>query len=156
MTSSYSDLHTSLELIDLATFGLRKAPLATLQAMFTDPAYRRGHRISALSTTWMMTMQPSRVLPQEQWVSMFRSVGYFDMLHYGSPAPTQPLLLFRGAAAAGARGMSWTPEPLLAARYGPVWKCEVPPAALLARVGAGWQQEYVVDLPSDATVEAVR
>ena len=104
---------------------------------------------------------PKSLLPREQWVSMFRRVGFFTVMQPFTAPPTDTLTLYRGAHPDYARGLSWTDTLATAemfARRSPVpaqvyRATDVPASAILGALhSAGTFAEYIVDLPAHAEV----
>lgn len=111
---------------------LSAARLQRLLKMFDRSDVATFDMQMALASAWGAGfVKPSQQLPAERWVELFRRVGYFSLT--GTPAPTEPIQLYRGAADGGERGMSWTTSPALARRFDVVvWTCLAPPSAVLA------------------------
>lgn len=146
----------------------REETVESVRAVFTDLNARPVERMCVLHSVWCSTDRPMLQLPREEWVRMFRRVGYFEMplggLIGSRPQPTGAMRLYRAATPAHARGLSWTPWLPLAERYADqasvpgfgaarVYTADVPGEYLLATFRALGSVEVVVDLPDDYPVE---
>lgn len=108
---------------------------------------------TALLKTWMTAEWPERALGSTEWVRLFRETGFVAL-----PAldrPSRALRLFRGSSAANWRGMAWTADLAVARLFAERWiqsgveahvyVATVEPAGVLARLGAGGEDEVIVD-----------
>lgn len=124
-----------------------------------------------LLTAWREALAPLSWLTRDQWLELFGAVGYC-VNGRPADRPTQPLTLWRGVAQCRlsrrmvkkhtngaitdpAYGWSWTDDLQMAREYAKaravgdlaghaaVYRANVPPAALLARIIP--EYEYVVD-----------
>lgn len=151
--------------------GRRPRPPADLPDLFAD-RHRTGLALDALavilSVSWAKGAGPNgwplRELPRDEWVRLFREVGY---LYGGARAPQmrprEPRTLYRSAVPEYSRGLSWTTVPSDARFYGErydgpsacLYVIEADPEWMLARVPAhpfAPGGEYVVDIPTGAAV----
>jgi hypothetical protein len=130
-----------------------------------DPPYEvrdmvRLHLARALLASYTSLRWPLRVLPREEWVSMFRKVGFYNGLAPLSDPPTEPVRLYRAVVdPAFVRGLSWSPQQNNARQHGPrIFATDAPPESILAVMPHSplpWEHglEYFVDLPDDWPVE---
>ncbi|WP_052748651.1 arsenate reductase/protein-tyrosine-phosphatase family protein [Microbacterium sp. Ag1] len=149
--------------------GRNPHPPADLPGLFAD-RHRTGISLDVLaailSVSWAKGAGPDgwplRELPRDEWVRLFREVGYL----YGgacSPEaiPTETLTLYRGAVPEYSRGLSWTTAPndarFFGARYdrdrARLYVVDAEPGWMLGRVPAGPFSpggEYIVDVPEGA------
>lgn len=110
-----------------------------------------------LRLTWMMTRWPRCKLGTRSWLAMFRATGYLSPdvdLGLGD-YPSGPMKLFRGHDEAHLRGMSWTNNFNVAARFARanracrpptfVFVVTVPPHAVLATIPERGEGEVVIN-----------
>lgn len=138
------------------------APLspAALWEYASNPAADIDTLRGLLHRTWGDTYSPMRHLPREQWVAMFRRVGFFNMMQPHAAPPTGTLTLFRGAHPDYARGLSWTDTAATAVMFAQrspvparVYRAVVPASAVLGALhAAGTFTEFIVDIPADVEV----
>lgn len=132
--------------------------IESVRAIFADDSAHPMERMYALQSAWTYRNYPTLAMPREEWVRMFRQVGYFEMdermqLH-PAPRPPRTARLYRGASPECARGMSWAPTRSTAAQYGiQVWAADVPSEFWLAVLHEFGKVEVVVDLPPTWPVE---
>ncbi|BBZ45428.1 hypothetical protein [Mycobacterium parmense] len=122
-----------------------------------------NQRPIAVASAWTGSDSPETILPTEQWLTMFRAVGYIEDTReswppsWPPPPPTLKIKLWRG----GVRktGMSWTADRESAVRFqhrqydvpdwkpGKLWTATVSANHLLARfhILRPTENEYVVD-----------
>ncbi len=131
----------------------------SLRELFADASSPTLERMSALQGAWQFRRYPLLEMQREEWVAMFRSLGYFEMDDDGEvESRTRPPMtsrMYRGATPEYARGMSWSwSRRDYAALYGhPVWTAEIPSEHWLAMFHEGEIVEIVVDLPEHIVVE---
>lgn len=149
--------------------GRNPLPPAELPGLFAD-RHRTGISLDVLavilSVSWAKGAGPDgwplHELPRDEWVRLFREVGY---LHGGARAPeaipAEPQTLYRGAVPEYSRGLSWTTVPADARFFGErydrdrarIYVVDAEPGWMLGRVPAGPFSpggEYIVDVPEGA------
>jgi hypothetical protein len=103
---------------------------------------------------WSGAEWPLAVLCADDWREMWHEVGFVS--DTSKPAPTQPLIVYRGATPDGARGWSWTTDvrkarwfagrEVLFQRDGHTYITIVDPRAVHALIDGGrGEAEVVVD-----------
>lgn len=118
---------------------------ALLADWIADGRLGRDDVRRVLTTVWEMAEFPQRALGVQQWVHLFRWVGFVQDDDDEAVGPKEPLVVYRGAGWGGRRGMAWTTDPSRAQWFasriraaGPeahVFKTSVPPDAVLALIG---------------------
>jgi hypothetical protein len=141
-------------MFDIAFARPWQGSIPELQAVFADPDQPRSVLLAALAWSATATYRPTLVLPQAEWIAMFRRVGFFDIQDPTRVAPKGVGRLFRGATPEYQRGLSWTEDAQVARKYGDtVWVADVPAEAVLAVFPHDMAHtEVVVDLPADVEV----
>lgn len=119
------------------------------------PENQRG---IAIASAWTGSDSPEAILRPDEWLKMFRAVGYIEDILWAWPPPPAEITLWRG----GVRktGMSWTADREAAVRFqlrryehvadwkpGKLWTATVGADHLLAHfhVSRPTEDEYVVD-----------
>jgi len=106
-----------------------------------------------ITAVWSTAEWPASIIGVDEWVRMFRAVGF--VADDDEPPPAAPLELYRGTTWGRRRGMSWTRD-IDRARWfarrlqqddGLVFRLLVPAEAVLAFVGfeGRTENEVVVD-----------
>ena len=139
------------------SLGRNDLPAALFDAFYGQTLTDLDEIAKGIEDAWTSAEWPQRLLDDENWVEMFRHVGY---LHNDRRAPdrrpTEPLTLYRASTEELNRNMAWT-DDLEGARWfndrncgfgfdSKLWVAEVPPVAILARFeSARNESEYVVE-----------
>jgi hypothetical protein len=129
--------------------GLRRNDMPFLLLMVWD-VLSRDQRVKAISDAWTSAEFPERYLRREEWLPMFRTVGYLDE-DRRAVAPEQ-VTLWRGGVKK--TRMAWTADREQAVWFqhrggkpGKLWTVTVGPDKLLAHFHAlhRHEDEYVID-----------
>jgi hypothetical protein len=116
---------------------------------------------------WSLAEWPSRALLARDWLGMFKDAGFVS--DCGSSAPTEPVVVYRGAVQSNIRGFSWTMdleratwfarrEELFGFGEGKVFRVTAPPHAVLGHFLDRCEDEIVLNplcLKGGATPQAV-
>ncbi|MDN6241734.1 hypothetical protein [Corynebacterium variabile] len=137
-----------------AAFALRGDAPAILYSHATSGFVTPVELKYMLSGVYRFAKMPSRKLPRNLWIYMFRKAGFGDYMHLKDPAP-DTITLYRGTQPAGKAGMSWTQSRTLADAYavrangyqpGTVYTTQAPKESILAHYPCHYfGDEWVID-----------
>lgn len=118
-----------------------------------------------IAFAWLNTDEPTQVIDEAAWTSIYRSVGFFSW-PIGRKRAEGPTTLYRGSTESRARRMSWAEDCSVAETLGTrhswhqswsIYKTSASPQAILAalhRRGEGWT--IVVDPTELTQIEKIR
>jgi hypothetical protein len=137
---------------DALVHGLGRNDMPLLLMLVWDKL-PNGQRIKGICEAWTAAEFPERLLNRDEWLEMFRAVGYLDEDKPGTPP--ESVTLWRGGVKK--TRMSWTADrgqaELFAQRFnnirqpGKLWTVTVGPDRLLAHFDEvhRHEDEYVID-----------
>lgn len=122
---------------------------------------------------WVSINYPGQVLPDEEWIRLFRMHGYFS--NDDVPLP-ESVTVYRGALPEYARGLGWTTNPRVAADYsgergrkdaihsgthvndhrGRIYMVEAPAESILGHNNLGDERAWLLDARELPIVEVSR